>query len=339
MENGPLRAPEGGELGRADDEEVHTNRRRRRQPSGEEGGGSRWSEGDDQEVDGLKEMTIKNPRKEFPLTFVNTQSAGRSTGSDPKPSSVSSSASEHRSERIPDRLQALVIDNIHSPATFIILNFITKALKSNPPRPVLLFNSNHPYDLWLTLLQKQGILPNSPTYKNLLKISDAWESIHALGSDPSPKVRNRCLEIVRDEVKGLLHSSDQQTPLLIVDDLTTWIWSNDRGTHELIDCFHSFYPSKHPTPFSLVLVFHDDLLNSNRRDRDVFDHLLSRSNVVLRTRSLGGHGHGELLIYRGASHLTDINLPVTLSTNQTTQYRIIDNAVTFYPKGLDRGFI
>ncbi|POW01903.1 hypothetical protein PSTT_12181 [Puccinia striiformis] len=137
----------------------------------------------------------------------------------------------------------------------------------------------------------------------------------------------------------VLIKSQSKPPLVIIDDLSSIIWAGDRSALQLIESFKSILPKQLGLDFSLILVFHDDLVKSNQRDRVIFNHLVNRSDIIIRTRAIGGQGQGELIVQRGPAYLSDLNLPITLSNEQTTQYKITDNSVRFHPKGLDRGFI
>ncbi|KAG0149540.1 hypothetical protein CROQUDRAFT_39797, partial [Cronartium quercuum f. sp. fusiforme G11] len=109
---------------------------------------------------------------------------------------------------------------------------------------------------------------------------------------------------------------------------------------------------------TVVNVLHSDLIKSfnksassssttdqhimtqeEQEDTYLFHNLSSHSHVILKTRNLGLQGAGELAVLRGPALLSDYNLPVTLSPELITQYRIQDNTVTYQTKGLDKGFL
>ncbi|OAV97345.1 hypothetical protein PTTG_07224 [Puccinia triticina 1-1 BBBD Race 1] len=229
----------------------------------------------------------------FPLSFVHSDAG--------------------RAELLPAGASLLLLDSIHAPASFILLHFLAAALRKH--RPVILLNLSQPAGYWTSLLQKQGIQPESAQYKHLLTTIDQLEQL-----EPSIKLQ-------------------QSSPLVIIDDLSSIIWASERPADQLIDAFQAFLPAQLKSPFSLVSVFHQDLVHTNKRDREIFNHLINRYHIILRTRALGGQGRGELIIQRGPGYLSDLNLPITLSSEQTTQYKITDNSLSFYPKGLDKAFI
>ncbi|KNZ44963.1 uncharacterized protein VP01_862g3 [Puccinia sorghi] len=239
------------------------------------------------------------------------------------PLNFCSSTQKQRTQEIPNKLNLLLIDNIQSHSHFIQLNLIINALKAQTP--IIIINLNQTTHYWHTLLQKQGIQPQSNQYKNLFK------SIQILPNQPIQQLIKHELEQNKQQ--------QQPPPLIIIDDLTSIIWATDRSSDNLIHEFYSILPSELDLDFSLVLTFHDDLLQSNQRDREVLQHIINRSHIIIRTRALGAQGQGELIIQRGPGYTNDLDLPITLSTDQTTQFKIIDNSVTFHPKGLDKGFI
>ncbi|EGG05708.1 uncharacterized protein MELLADRAFT_107372 [Melampsora larici-populina 98AG31] len=102
---------------------------------------------------------------------------------------------------------------------------------------------------------------------------------------------------------------------------------------------------------ALVIVLHTDLIDflnpttkpnsiqANQTDQLLFYNLITYSHVILKTRNLGLQGTGELTVYRGQALLDDLKLPVTVSSDHVCQYRIQDNVVNYFTKGLDRGFL
>ncbi|KAI8455420.1 hypothetical protein BY996DRAFT_6413173 [Phakopsora pachyrhizi] len=159
----------------------------------------------------------------------------------------------------------------------------------------------------------------------------------------------------------------RRRPLLMIDDLSTICWFGIDLVK--IDLFlKRIEKLQRQYQFSLVTVFHTDCLDSTRKlssknfpnqpramndcykkfehdlevdkDRVLLDILVRKSDLILRTRTLGSLGLGELEIIRGPNLMTlSPHIPFTLSLNSTIQYRIDDNRVTYYPKGLDKGFI
>lgn len=246
---------------------------------------------------------------------------------------------------IPNGTSLLVIDNISAPGVFLTLNFVSKALKNG--RPVILVNFTDSETNWDSLLQKQGVLPAS-VKKRLYKYVSGLPIIqddHETGS----KLRVRLCELIEREVVGMLESDMMLPPLLVIDDLTTLLWLGE-SVDDLITMSQYLSGLQSTAKISLLIIFHTDRLLPTRQpnrlgssytipDRHLRDELIDRSDVVIRTRSLGAQGLGELLISRGPSYILDPQLPVTLSLDLTTQYRIDDNSVTYYPKGLDKGFI
>ncbi|MBW0469013.1 hypothetical protein O181_008728 [Austropuccinia psidii MF-1] len=255
--------------------------------------------------------------KEFPLTFA----------------AFGPQSDAPRLEQIPTSSAVLLVDRINAPATFIVLNFITKALKRR--RPIWFLSYNHFREHWESLIQKQGI--QSSLLQSLFKFQHVLEfEPMTLQSSPSDWL-DMLSDLIKQQISELCEPGHEPTPLVIIDDISSLMWSG-ASLEELIRFSKGFYPIYNELQYSLVAVLHGDLMD-DQENQILFNQLVHMSHVILRTSSLGGQGLGELTISRGPLCLDDMHLPVTISANQTTQYRIDDNSVTFYPKGLDRAFI
>lgn len=66
-----------------------------------------------------------------------------------------------RTASLPPELSLLVLDNLASPGTFLLVHFIAQALKTHPKRPVVLVGLAEGESAWDGLLRKQ-VRPSRP---------------------------------------------------------------------------------------------------------------------------------------------------------------------------------
>ncbi|KAA1113577.1 hypothetical protein PGT21_033812 [Puccinia graminis f. sp. tritici] len=218
---------------------------------------------------------------------------------------------------IPAKLSLLLVDSIDSPANFILLQLISNALRNH--RAVILLLTDHDQNYWLSLLNKNRV------NQLLLTI-----------------IQPKLDEDIKLLLTQQLTKSKNKNPLVIINNLSSIIWNNNLPTQQLTQSFKALLPSQLNHDFSLVYLFHNDLIkNNNNRDREIFIQLINSSDIILRTRALGGQAQtqGELIIQRGPAYLGDLNLPITTSSDRTVQFKIQDHSVSFHPKGLDKAFI
>ncbi|KAI9617521.1 hypothetical protein H4Q26_012818 [Puccinia striiformis f. sp. tritici PST-130] len=137
------------------------------------------------------------------------------------------------SDGLPNSLKLLIVDSIQSPAQFLVLNYISAALRA--ARPVS----------------------------------------HSIKSSKTTSVLNSKYSSNHNQTTTGHHRRSQ------FDHLG---WRSISTTaHRIIQ---SILPKQLGLDFSLILVFHDDLVKSNQRDRVIFNHLVNRSDIIIRTRAI-----------------------------------------------------
>lgn len=257
------------------------------------------------------------------------------------PLNFSSSTTTQRTNQIPNSSSLLILDQINSPSTFILLDFITTTIKSSIKRNLIFINTTSSIEQWHGLLQKQGIHLTNQIKSNSFKFIS-----HSL-THPSDSLQDLFIKI---QESSTTPTPSTLAPLIIIDDLSTLLWSGYPVQH-ILGFLNRLRRLQTELGVSLVIVLHIDLIEflhkpnptpttqHSTEDVVLLNHLSAHSHVILKTRNLGLPGAGELGVFRGAALLDDLGLPVTVCMETVTQYRIHDNSVHYYTKGLDKGFL
>ncbi|KAH9816753.1 hypothetical protein DFH28DRAFT_1158429 [Melampsora americana] len=194
--------------------------------------------------------------------------------------SSTTTTSNTRTHQLNPSTSCLILDQINSSSDFIILDLIHQSIKSKH-QSIIFINTSNSIQHWIGLLQKQGIQINHQIKQGSFKFIN-----------PSFDQSLQDLFIsIQHSINHNSSSTNSLSPLLIIDDLSSFLWSG-YALNQILDFVNQIRSLQH-----------------------------------------------ELTILRGPALLSDLKLPVTLSQDTITQYRIHDNSVSYHTKGLDKGFL
>ncbi|KAG1136388.1 hypothetical protein G6F37_012740 [Rhizopus arrhizus] len=240
----------------------------------------------------------------------------------------------------PNNSSILVIDTLKSEGNFLIHHFVINHLKAN--KPVILVGLSQIFNHYFLIARKLGV--NLQTYKQTGKLLfiDGLTHLNEYTNDtpypPSktPTAPSGTLEY-KDDLK-LFYKTIQnfvsQDVLLIIDDLSVLLYNGFKGVEHFVSKLKTMMEGVNGT---LLSVVHADEEGSEDVEQDNFiKNVIYGSDLILQVQplhsGLARDVHGQLDIIHGPQAALNIN-------PQSLHYKILDNNVHFFAKGLQQNVL
>ncbi|KAI9310763.1 hypothetical protein BX666DRAFT_2004549 [Dichotomocladium elegans] len=259
----------------------------------------------------------------------------------------------------PANSHILITDTLKSNANFLIHHFCGNHLKAD--RPVILVGLSQIFNHYFLIGRKLGI--NLQTFKQAGKLLfidglthlNPYAAANPYPPKNTPAAPTTSLDttatganplefyyrIICDQVKtAAAISPSQGHPLLILDDASALLMCG-YGTADVAQLIHQLRVLMARENGTLLTVVHADEVGVEDAEQDSFNRLvMSYADLVLQVSplhsGLARDVHGELSILYGPQHIPG-SLPGT--TVQSMHYRILDNNVEFFAKGISKGVL
>ncbi|CAO3665312.1 unnamed protein product [Rhizopus stolonifer] len=240
----------------------------------------------------------------------------------------------------PSNSSLLIIDTLKSEGNFLIHHFVINHLKAN--KPVILVGLSQIFNHYFLIARKLGL--NLQTYKQFGKfifidgLTHLNQYTNGTPYPPSktPTAPSGTLEYKQD--LKLFYKSIQsfvsQDALLIIDNLSVLLYNGFEGVPHFVSKLKTLMESLDGT---LLSVVHADEEGSEEPEQDGFiKNVIYNSDLVLHVQplhsGLARDVHGQLDVIQGPQATMSIN-------PQLMHYKILDNNVHFFAKGLQQNVL
>merc|ERR1711939_1137097 len=230
---------------------------------------------------------------------------------------------------IPFELAMLISDSLEAPATFLIVEQLSLALKAK--RRCILVGTAQSFDHYAALLRKQGVqLPTERergTFTYIDGLSALVQSEQALSA-----------------VIQQLQDALQEGSLVVCDDVSAFLYAGQAPV-SLLKQYRRLMSLVRQSKSSSLCVIHDDAFSPGRtqiersaEDAFVLRNLIQLSDVWVQTRSLRAQLTGELYLHRAPSLVGQASLDVH-TLNRPLQYKLDESGAKYFAKGTGKGFL
>ncbi|ORX56949.1 hypothetical protein DM01DRAFT_1320069 [Hesseltinella vesiculosa] len=250
----------------------------------------------------------------------------------------------------PSQTHLVITDTLNANGNFLLHHFISNHLKAD--RRVVLIGLSQIYNHYFLINRKLGmnLLPykqsgqfvflDGTTHLNDYSLDTPYPPLNTPSTpsdtlDGSKEKTDACLQRFYQTIRQHI----QPGTLLILDDASALLM-NGFGVRPVTLFLQKLSGLMQTVEGTLIDLIHADEQGVEDVEQDGFvKSVLQLSDLVLQVQALGSgfarDVHGQLSILYGPKFL-----PGTCSTQpQSMHYKIMDNNVTFFPKGVSQGVL
>ncbi|KAI8099646.1 uncharacterized protein BX664DRAFT_382158 [Halteromyces radiatus] len=246
----------------------------------------------------------------------------------------------------PTKSHLVITDTLKSDANFLIHHFVTNQLKGQ--RRVILIGLAQIFNHYFLISRKLGtnLLPykqngrlvfiDGVTHLNEYSLDTPYPPLKT-PTTPTDTLNNQDLKTFYMIIKQYIQQQEQ--PLLILDDVSMLL-SNGFGLAETCTFINKLKVLMESVDGTLISLIHTDEEGNDDIEQDAFvKSVIQSSEIILQVQPLGSglakDVHGQLSIIVGPKHLPrSINIQP-----QSMHYKILDNNVQFFAKGISQGVL